>query len=177
MRIIPDLRRLGITYLIKDHLETLYEIDVNGDKRLNWSDIFVFYGAPFIAAALGAYFRLKIHGLAEIIGGMAILTGLLFGLLVHVFSLGLRLRDDPRYTSSSNVSILIDELRANVSYSCGIALLLTAILMIAAALSKNAAQGLNFVTSAISIGLFANLALTLLMVINRVRSAYRIMAI
>lgn len=177
MRFFPELGRLGVGPLIKDHLATLYELDSNGSRRRSWSDIWIFFGGPTLIAIAALWWDVKIRGIAEVIGGMAILTALLFGLLVHVFTLGLRLSDDPRYTSSSRVTILIDELRANVAYACGNSLLLTVMLVCVAALAKNTPNGVNVPTSAISAWLFTHLALTLLMVINRVRVAYRLMAI
>lgn len=177
MRFLPDLGRLGLWYLLKEHYQTYYELDQQGNRRRSWSDIQMFFGGPTVISGLVIWRGVEIRGLAEILGGMAILTALLFGLLIHVFSLGLRLADDARYTRTSPVTILIDELRANVSYACGVSLLLTVVIVFNAALSSKDSNGMNVWVSCIVAWLFVHLSLTLLMIINRVRSAYRKMAI
>lgn len=177
MRFLPDLGRLGVGSIIKDHLATLYELDQDDERKLSWSDVGIFFATPTLIATAIFWWDIKIRGIAEIIGGMAILTALLFGLLVHVFTLGLHLADNPRFTRSSDVTILIDELRANVAYACAVSLLLTTILVCTAALAKNTSNGVNLAISTLCAWLFMHLTLTLMMVINRVRTAYQLMAI
>ena len=177
MRLVPDLGRLGLVALVKDHFSTLYKFDSDGSKRISWSDVFVFVVIPLALLLASLCYGVRIRGLEAIIGGVAVITGLLFGLLIHVFSLGVQFRTGGQFRPDGDVAILLEELRANVAYACGVGVVLTTVLAAAAALTKTVADGVNRPTSAIVVMLFAHLALTLFMIIKRVRSAYIALAV
>ncbi|MEU9888244.1 hypothetical protein [Sphaerisporangium sp. NPDC051011] len=177
MRIIPDLGRLGLRYLVRDHLDTLYEIDRNDTHRKSRSDYLIFFGLPGILFFAAILFDWRLKGIEELLGGVSILTGLLFGLLIHVFSLGLKVAEDARLSRRDRLSALIEELRANVSYACGVGLLLTAILMVGAGFDLAGPKGLPPFLSGSVCALFMHLVLTLLMVIKRVRTTYKLMVL
>ncbi|MGW0482642.1 hypothetical protein [Nonomuraea sp. NPDC003214] len=169
MRFIPDLGRLGLRDIVADHLDTLYEIDHNGAHKKSKSDYLVFFGIPgtiFLVALLCSW---KFKGTEELLAGVSILTALLFGLLVQVFTLGLK-------ATNERVAVLLDEMRSNISYACGVGLLLSTLLMITAAFELGGDAGAPSYISASISALFSHLVLTLLMVIKRVRTAYKIMA-
>ena len=106
-----------------------------------------------------------------------LLSGLLFALLVHVFTLRLRIVDTPRYTPSSQIAVLVDELRANVSYACAVCLVFTVVLVTTAvnAGDKVNKSGVHPGISAVVTVLGAHLFLILLMVIKRLRTAYKLL--
>ncbi|MEV6868538.1 hypothetical protein AB0M44_47150 [Streptosporangium subroseum] len=174
MRIIPDFGRLGIGYLVRDHLDTLYEIDKKDQQKKSYSDYIIFFAFPFIAFLVTLIMGWKFKGIDELMGGVAILTGLLFGLLIHIFSLALRVFDNERFSKTSRVTILIDELRSNVSYSCGVGLALTSVLVCCAAFDAGTSGTPPWVSGVIA-ALFMHLILTLLMVVKRVRTAYKLL--
>ncbi|MBB2915475.1 hypothetical protein FHS43_006796 [Streptosporangium becharense] len=170
--------RLGIRDLIRDHLNTLYEFGPNNKIHASWPDIALFYVLP---VGVGIFFWIKdaqLYVSDVLLSGIAVLTGFLFGLLVHVFSVGVKVADDPRYGSGDRLPILIDELRANVSYSCGVGLLITVLLIFPVAFMKpeDLEDGLSSGMAGLFSTLFTHLILTLLMVVKRVRSAYKVMA-
>ena len=111
------------------------------------------------------------HG--TILDGTAIITALLFGLLVHVFMLGVTVSDDARLNHTW-VMDLIDELRINTGYAIGVGLLATAALSVAGAYENPGAADSLFVTitGAVGIGLALHLLMTLGMVLKRTNSAY-----
>jgi hypothetical protein len=172
------LGRLGLGDLVKDHLNTLYEFDAQNQGQNSWVDIFVFYIVPIFAGLLCWTTGARLYVSDALVGGISILTGFLFGLLIHIFSIGIKVADDARYGSGDKLPILIDELRANVSYACGVGLFITLMLITFVAFIKptDLESGLNSAMTGIFFSLFAHLVLTLLMVIRRVRSAYKIMA-
>lgn len=170
--------RLGIGDLIKDHLNTLYEFDSRNRGQSSWADIALFYILPVGIGILCWLLGARLYVSDALVGGTSILTGFLFGLLVHIFSIGVKVADDARYGAGDKLPILIDELRANVSYACGIGLLITLLLIALVAFIKPAdlEGGLNPTMTGLFFSLFTHLVLTLFMVIRRVRSAYKIMA-
>jgi hypothetical protein len=186
--------RLGLRELAADHANTLYELDEHQRQHASRADLAVFYALPLAAWGTAWALSMRLRGVAEILAGVAILTGLLFGLLVHVFSVGLRISEDGRWSSSSKVTILVDELRANVAYACGVGLVLTVLLVIAAALGASDSSpivvspstghvqvadthsGLTPWLSGLVAALFLHLVLTLFMVLKRVRTAYKLLA-
>ncbi|WP_189239024.1 hypothetical protein [Planomonospora parontospora] len=170
--------RLGIRDLVKDHFNTLYEFDRDNKSHTSWPDIVLFYAIP-TGIGIFCWIRdVKLYISDVMLGGVAILTGFLFGLMLHIFSIGVKIADDPRYKSGDKLPTLVDELRANVSYSCGIGLLVTVILVIPVAfISPSTLEaGLNSDMAGLFSTLFTHLVLTLLMVIRRVRSAYKAMS-
>ncbi|MDH2429682.1 hypothetical protein [Sphaerisporangium sp. TRM90804] len=170
--------RLGIRDLIRDHINTLYEFGRDNRSHVSWPDVTLFYLLP-VGVGMICWMRgVELYVSDVLLSGVAILTGFLFGLLVHVFSLGIKVADDPRHESGDKLPTLIDELRANVSYSCGVGLLITVLLVVPVAFIEPSivAAGLSSDMTAIFSTLFIHLILTLLMVIRRVRAAYKVMA-
>ncbi|MEV4382550.1 hypothetical protein [Streptosporangium sp. NPDC049644] len=170
--------RLGIRDLIRDHFNTLYEFGPGGRSYTSWTDITLFYVFPALVGISCWIADLKLYVSDVLLGGVAILTGFLFGLLVHVFSVGVKVSDDSRYGSGDRLPVLIDELRANVSYSCAVGLIITLLLVVPVAFvePEMLEKGLNPGLAGLFSTLFIHLILTLLMVIRRIRSAYKVMA-
>lgn len=177
--------RLGVRELAGDHVRTLYELDSEGTRHRSIADILIFFAVP-VATFAGLWlgdFRLRDTG--QVLAGVAIFTGLLFGLLVHVFAVGLQISDSPRFTTTSRVTLLVDELRANVAYACGVGLLLTMILLVSSAFATTTPPGVSgtapereviaWASSAIA-ALVLHLVLTMLMVLKRLRTAYTLLA-
>lgn len=170
---LPHLGRLGVEELAHDHLVSLSLEQEDGTRRTSRADVVVFFVFPVAVGAAAVAFGLRVVGTEALLTGVAILTGLLFGLLVHVLSIGLRLQSDPRFAATSRVTILVNELRANVSWACAVGLLLTAVLAVAGTFYPDPVEGglapwFTGVVAALSL----HLALTLLMILKRVRSTY-----
>ena len=179
-------RRLGLSELVTDHFRTLYETDSEDKQSVSVADVVVFYAMPFGCGVAAAVFGVRLNDISTIIAGISIFTALLFGLLIHVFVMGMEIASNPKWTKVSRVTILVGELRANVAYSCGVGLLLTTLLIVASSISETVttvsgnvevtATPVTVWLSALIIGLLVHLLLTLLMVLKRIRSAYRLMS-
>ncbi len=115
MRLLPG--RLGLERLAADHWHSL--VDVNGTTRvrISPSDVAVFFVLPGAVGIVASLAGAEVRVISQMLAGVAIITGLLFGLLTHVLDLGLRVADDPRVSASDRIAILVDELRANVSWA------------------------------------------------------------
>jgi hypothetical protein len=172
---LPSLGRLGVDKLAADHWHSLVEVDQQDNVRTSVSDVVVFYAAP-AAAGLGVWIvGAEMTLLTDLLAGIAIITGLLFGVLTHVLSLGLRIADDARLTAASRVTILTDELRANVSYGIGVGVALTTALMLISAFGGEPKDGYPAWLSGLVVAGVLHLMLTLLMILKRVRSTYKML--
>jgi len=105
-----------------------------------------------------------------ILDGTAITTALLFGLLIHVFSLGIAASNDDRLRGTW-VLDLIDQLRINTAYAIMIGILAVIFLSVAGAYSS-APSWFEVPISSIGIALVVHLLMTLGMVIKRTNRAY-----
>lgn len=105
-----------------------------------------------------------------ILDGTAITTALLFGLLVHVFTLGLSASSDSRVRDSW-VMELIDQLRINTAYAIMIGIMAVVFLSAAGAYDK-APRWVESPLASIGIALVVHLLMTLGMVLKRTNSAY-----
>jgi hypothetical protein len=171
---LPGLSRLGLDHLAADHWNSLTLVDkVEGRVRLSVLDLVIFFGLPLSVGVATGIADVQMQTFGDLIQGVAILTGLLFGLLTHVLSLGLRLYDDPRRNRASRIVVLTDELRANVSYAIGIGIFLTGALMLFEAYHDDDGAAYNAWISAAVLALVLHMLLTLLMILKRVRSTYR----
>jgi hypothetical protein len=152
----------------QDHWRTLVDARTN---RIRVLDILAFYGTAIILG-LAAYFTdFQLRGLEGVLSGVSIYTALLFGLLVHVFQLRVRLVDQ-KFSHSSVVARLTDELEANVSYTVLMGLLTTASLIGTVATTQKDMPA-SKPLSAIICTLLIHLFMSLLLVLKRTRAAYR----
>ncbi len=131
-------------------------------------DRIAFVAIPVVAAGTTAIWPPASVGV--VIDGTAIITALLFGLLVHVFSLGLAASKD-EVLRDSWVLDLIDQLRINTAYAITIGIVAVIFLTISGAYSTEADWFVRTVGS-IGIGFVTHLLMTLGMVIKRTNAAY-----
>jgi hypothetical protein len=159
----------SVRLLIQDQLETF----VSERTHRPWiPDYFAFFVVP-IGAGFAAYLiHFRLGDPDGLLTGTAILTGLLFALVIHVFTLGLRITDDPRIGDESRTSRLVDQLQANVMYSVLVGIVTTVTLAIATSTTVPTHR-IGKWMSAVLVALLVHLILTLLMILKRMRSAYR----
>lgn len=156
------------------HFSTLRN---NRTHRILWPSIIVGYVLP-VAVGLGAWaIALRLGALEEIIGGLALMAGFLFALVIFVFELRLRVTSDPRTQSAIELPRLIDELFANVTYSVVIALSTTAVALAAAANQPQSENGhllgIEPWLSAVLVALMVHLFAMILTCLRRTGTAYR----
>jgi len=159
----------SVRFLIKDQLDTF----VSERTRRPWiPDYLAFFAAPTVLGAAAFLFQFRFEGVDGILAGVVIFTGLLFALVIHVFSLGLRVTDDPRIGARSRTSRLIDQLQANVSYSVLVGIVATVVLAVASS-TTGSGHRIGKLMTAILVAVLVHLILTMLMVLKRMRSTYR----
>lgn len=169
------MSKFSVAPVVSDHLKTLRDDRTHRPRW--WPDIAVLHGLPlgFATLSLGNGFRLQ--GIGEVLGGLAILGGFLFALVIFVFQLRISITNDPRISSTAMLPRLIDELFANVSYAVLVGLTTTAVAMAAASTRSADPKNGNLMAinpwwSAALILLFAHLMLLLGMALRRTRVAY-----
>lgn len=167
--------KFSVMPLIGDHLGTLQD---DRTRTWRWQDWAVLYGLPLAAAVPMAVYGVELQGIGEVVGGLSILAGFLFGLVIFVFQLRLQVTHDPRVAPQGRLPRLLDQLFANVSYA-----VLVGLVTAAAAIAASATRSVNPATgdlmavnrwwSAALVYLFAHLLLLLAMALRRTRAAYR----
>jgi hypothetical protein len=156
--------------LVLDHYATLRN---NQTQRLHLADIVVYMGGPAAAAAWSWIAGLQAQHLPEILGAVAILTGLIFNVFVLLFDLTMRAADPDRTDPARRGALLklAEQLRANISYAVLVGILMTALVGVAVMLSDS--DALPIIPSAILVFGGSQMLLTIFMVLKRVRALYR----
>ncbi|WP_158933507.1 hypothetical protein [Streptomyces sp. NRRL S-1868] len=135
-----------------------------------WGEVFFFFGTPIVLGVIGVFLKWEIGGVDNILAAFAILTGLLFNLLVLLFDVAEKAAQGADGISQSNVRLkLAKQLQANVTYSLLIGLVVTSILGVSAGMDI---EKINRWISGLLVILLANFTLTLLMIMRRIRAAF-----
>jgi hypothetical protein len=165
--------KFSVVPTIRDHYDTL--VDQNTDKWY-WPDYVILLGMPmFIGTAVGGLLHFHNTGLRDMqsfIGGVAIFTALLFGMVIHVFQLRMQLLTNPAVARDGDLAGFVDQLFANVNYAVVVGIIATAVSM-AAAVTRDDAGRVNPVWSGVVIALGVHLLLVVFMCVKRIRAAYR----
>lgn len=168
--------RLGLTELAQDHARTWVEQDEHRKSHRSRADWRLFVGLPVISAVVVALLGIRLRSVDALLTGVSIITGLLFGLLIHILTLGLRIAEDDKIPAGSRIAVLTSELRANVAWACAVGLGISALLAITDSFVVNMSkQGLHPALTGVAIGLLLHLGLTLLAILKRVRSTYNML--
>lgn len=141
--------------------------------RPRFEDYFVVLAIPI---GLGAWSVLSggtITIVGELISAIAIITSLLFGLVVFIFQLRVQLgaKDVAERVPMSSVQ-LIDEMFKNVAYAIVIGFAATALLLLGAAVRDESEQAISVALSGAIVVLLAHFVLTLAMCLKRLTKAY-----
>lgn len=169
------MSKYSVLPLVTDHLSTLKH---ERSRRVQWPDVLVLYGVPLGLAGLALNRGLRLQGIGEVVGGLAILAGFLFALVIFVFQLRLAVTNDPRVDSTGMLPRLIDRLFATVSYAVLVGIATTGVAMAAASTRgtdprSGDPEPINQWWSAALVLLFVHLLLLLAMTLRRTRIAYR----
>ncbi|CAM5379534.1 hypothetical protein [Streptomyces purpurascens] len=158
---------IDLTPIIKDHFNSLRS---HSTGKMMWMQVAFFYGPPVLLASGGCALNWKIGGVDNILAAFAILTGLLFNLLVLLFDVAAKATAGVGGTTDQNTRLkLAKELQANVTYTLLVALAATTILGICAGMDI---EKLNRWIGAAVLLLLSHFMLTLLMILKRIRSAF-----
>ncbi|WP_370185104.1 hypothetical protein [Rhodococcus wratislaviensis] len=163
--------KLSVAPTIRDHFDTFRD-DSSGGMHL--PDYLIFIGGPAFAAALIAWFDVRLKDVSGVLGGLSVFTALLFGLVIFVFQLRLQLKSDG-VNRTGFLMRLVDQLFANVNYAVVVGVVTTTVGVVAINVGDKDA-GAPVWLSAILTGLGLHLVLTIFMCVKRVHSAYKQLA-
>lgn len=168
------MSRFSVLPIIADHARTLRDQQT---RRPRWADLAVLYVVPVAAASWSRYNGVRLQGIGELLGGLAILAGFLFTLVIFVFQLRMTVTNDPRVMAAGLLPRLIDQIFATVSYAVLVGLATTGVAMAAAATrsvdTKGDLQPVNVWWSATFVALALHLGLLLVTALRQTRVAYR----
>lgn len=128
----------------------------------------LFYGIPLVLALVVIRFRWSVSGVPNILAALALMTGLLFNLLILLFDTAVRVRDLTGDLADHRRE-LVRQLQANVTYTVLIALISTSII---GGLSLAGSEKAHLPWSAIVIAFVSHFVLLLAMILRRVRAAF-----
>lgn len=158
--------------IVTDHYATLVHGRTEKPRILDYA---FQLGFP-LAAGLVVWLRdVRLRELGGALGGLAVFTALLFGLLVFVFQLRIQAASDPRLGRGHRVLELIDELYSNVGYSVLVGIVVTAAGMVATTTSDGDMGSAPWVSGALAT-LTLHLVIVVLMCLKRARAAYNSVA-
>lgn len=163
--------KFNVLPAIHDHFETFSDHQAGGRPLVR--DYAGMLGLPILAAGAIWFVGIRVREVGTFLGGIAILTGLLFALVIFVFQLRLQVSGDPRHPNGSRLPVLLDELFANVNYAVIIGMATSAVGVVAAATSDSASGEAPLWASVVLTALGVHLLLTVLMCVKRTRAAYR----
>lgn len=167
--------KFSLLPILRDQGATLVDAKT-GRWRLR--DYLVLFGLPAITAALALGLGWKMSIVDEVISAIAIITALLFGMVVFIFQLRLQLsaRDVMDRTPTTTIE-LIDELFANVCYSIVVGFLTIAAALWGAAERSPTPTGsmgpIWAVGTAVILFFGVHFSLSLAMCLKRLTAAYK----
>jgi hypothetical protein len=143
-------------------------------------DFAVVLGVPVLIGIVTGLAGWRISIVGELISAIAIITGLLFGLVIFLFQLRLQLgAPDAATRVPRPVVDLIDQMFANVAYAIVVGFLTTAVTLIGAALREPGKVGvtaapepMSSLMTALVLALVAHFLLCLAMCLKRLVTAY-----
>lgn len=161
------IRMIDLIPIVKDHFNTLRS---HSTDEVMWGEVTFFYGVPIVLGGAGMYLNWNIGGVGNILAAFAILTGLLFNLLVLLFDVAAKAAQSVGGIGPQNTRLkLAKHLQANVTYSLLVALVATAVLGVSAGMDL---EKMNRWISGVLLVLLSHFTLNLLMIMRRIRSAF-----
>ncbi len=155
--------------LVHDHYDTLRNYQTG---RPSPADYIVYVGTPTLAAAVSWSLNGRARNIPDVLTAVAILTGLIFSVFVLIFDLTARAADTLGAESRKLVNRLVDELRANVSYTVLVGIVLTVVLG-GIAMFVDTDRPLSRIVTVMVVFGGVHLLLSIFMVLKRVRSMFR----
>lgn len=174
-------RRLGLVRIVSEHVATWTTAQGRPGRHARWRAACWFYGVPGALAAPFVFVHFKLSGIGQLLAGVTVFTALLFGLLMLIFNTGVTLRrDSSTIANAHGLRELVSDLRANTTYAIVVGFALAAVLVVAAATtappsSVTGSDGMvAWQFTPVVTWLFAHLALTLMTVLRRFRTAFNL---
>jgi hypothetical protein len=164
--------RLGLRTVLGDHVDT-WTIRTGPDRTRDVRSAALWYFVtPSALAVPFIFLHFSVNGVGQILSGVALFTGLLFGLLVLMFNTGITLRKDGgSLANAHDLQRVIADIRANVTYAAVTAMILASLLVVAAAVTPTN-KSLHWAWTPVFVWLAVHLGLTLLTILRRLRTAF-----
>lgn len=162
--------------IVREQLGTLRNHRTGRPSVVDW---LVLVGLPLVLGFAMWATKTLVVDAGQLLAGLAVLTGFVFGLLVFVFQLKLSATQDPRVPAGGILSNLLDELFANIAYTVLVGLVSVVLILVSTSIGSalppaaGATTVLNTVWSAVVVGALAHFSLMLLMCLKRTHLAYK----
>lgn len=104
-------------------------------EQFLWVQFILHLGLPALGAYLAGQIAIPASTLEQILGGLAIMTGFLFTLLVFIFQLRLQAGDHRIHGQKPLLLRLVDEMNAQTSWAVGVSLVLVLALLVGSSLN------------------------------------------
>jgi len=162
------MNKINVLRIVFDHFGTLRDYQTG---KLSISDIVVFFLIPLAGASVCAYFRVAFDkdALIAVLTAFSIFAGLLFSLLLLVFTL--TEKNDAQSMLFAVRKQLIGELYENISFSVLVSIGVVTLAIVAATASRtHPDQGTGRAATFLLVLLMANFILTILMILKRMHA-------
>ena len=139
-----------------------------------------FYLTPTVLAALFLWWKVSLSTVTPFLTALSVFTALLFGLLILVFNTAVTLKKDAAtFKTAHNLTDVIADLRATITYSIFVAVLLVIALAIGAASTiplhmkdPRSVLVLSWLWTPIYVWLAIHLLLNIAKILERLRTAF-----
>lgn len=165
--------KTAVREIAQKHFETLVDGRTGKVSKADWT---FSVGVPVIVGVVAPVLSFRLPSGSGAIDAAAILTGLLFGLVVFIFQVRLTIKADPVKSQYGALTDSVDALFQNVLYAILVGLLWTIVSVAADAFTIRRGEYLTgWATGAVTaVGL--HLAWVVLMCLKRVMRAYMAMS-
>lgn len=168
----PIERRLGLLTIWRDNAATWTVRGGPEGRRDRLAAAAWYYLLPALPALALVKWRVEMRDLGQALSGVAIFTGLLFGLLVLIFETGVTLRaDGDKITNAHGLRDLVGDLRANITYAAVVGMFLTVTLVVTS-VTAGKDGAVSWAYSPVAAFLILHLGLMLMTVLRRLRTAF-----
>jgi len=167
----------GAKDLWDDYRDSWTSLDGAAAKQARRKAAAYYFLTPTVASAPFWIWRIELPIVTPLLTSMSVFTALLFGLLFLVFNLAVTLRKDgDAIASAHDLPGLIEDMRAAITYTIVVAVLLVGILALATILlattTPGPLSGQGWLWTPAIVWLGAHLALNLFKVLARFRTAF-----
>ncbi|WP_157519494.1 hypothetical protein [Modestobacter sp. Leaf380] len=163
------IERFSVSPVLVDYWGTLTDRNTNRPDRRAYA---ISYGLPAVLTAVAVWRGWKLPELSVLLGGTSLLVGALIGLFFHLSSVRLQVENDPRLRSLRRVPTLVDNTAITVLYAAGVAIFVSVVIVVAAALPRTAPSWSTLTTTVASIYLCTHLVVTMLTVLRLAWGVY-----
>jgi hypothetical protein len=134
MTVMPLLPR-QLTTTLRDYRDTWTSLTGREGQRARWRRGLTLYGWPTLIAAVFVVWRVELTAVVPLLTAMSVFTALLFGLLFLVFNFAVTVRKDgDSLANAHNLSDVVSDLRATITYTILVAVSLVVLLAVCAGL-------------------------------------------